>query len=207
MVFFICIYVVALNKRIYVSVTYVLCLYGCSGVILLTTCGCKTIVSTIEHTFVFDMKTTTGFHLWHLTTRYNHRITFIELIYWRSAVVLICGVYKYTTVDIDTSYRRFKCIVVVIFVVIYVLFSTDFFICIYLYVNVHGILYMYIYIYLTPIFICICVHILIHIFVFSRHYILTAHMFATTCETAIHSKQMFDLIHSKFSIRLKTLDE
>mgnify|MGYP006867513952 CR=1 FL=1 len=62
-VFFICIYVVALNKRIYVSVTYVLCLYGCSGVILLTTCGCKTIVLPMEHTFVFTVETTTGFHL------------------------------------------------------------------------------------------------------------------------------------------------
>lgn len=61
-VFFICIYVVALNNRIYVSVTYALCLYGCSWVILLTTCGCKTIVSTIEHTFVFTMKISTGFY-------------------------------------------------------------------------------------------------------------------------------------------------
>nr|DAT98316.1 MAG TPA: hypothetical protein [Caudoviricetes sp.] len=43
-VFFICIYVVALNNRIYVSVIYVLCLYECSWVVLLTTCGCKTIV-------------------------------------------------------------------------------------------------------------------------------------------------------------------
>nr|DAM64251.1 MAG TPA: hypothetical protein [Caudoviricetes sp.] len=67
--------------------------------------------------------------------------------------------------------------------------------------------FTYRYIYITPIFICICVHILIHIFVFSRHYILTAHVFTTTCQTAIHSEQMFDLIHSKFSIRLKTLDE
>lgn len=148
-VFFICIYVVVLNNYIYVSVTYVLCLYGCSWVILLTTCGYKTIVSTIEHTFGFDMKTTTGFHQWHSTIRYNHRIIFTEFIYLRYTVVLICGVYKYTIVDIDTPYRRFRCIVVVIFVVIYVLFSTDFFICIYLYVNVHGILYMYICIYIS----------------------------------------------------------
>lgn len=62
-VFFICIYVVALNKRIYVSVTYVLCLYECSSVILLTTCECKTIVLPMEHTFVFTVETTTGFHL------------------------------------------------------------------------------------------------------------------------------------------------
>jgi len=158
-VFFICIYVVALNKRIYVSVTYVLCLYGCSLVILLTTCGCKTIVSTMEHTFVFDMKTTTGFHPWHSTTRYNHRIIFIKLIYLRSTVVLVYGVYKYTTVDIDTPYRRFKSIVVVIFVVIYVLFSTDFFICIYLYVYVHGIIYIYIYIYISPLFLYVYVFI------------------------------------------------
>lgn len=147
------------------------------------------------------------FYQWHSTTRYNHRITFTELIYLRSTVALVYVIYKYTTVDIDTPYRRFRCTVVVIFVVIYVLFSTDFFICIYLYVYVYGIIYLYIHIYLTPIFICICVHILIHIFVFSRHYILTARVFATTCETAIHSKQMFDLIHSKFSIRLKTLNE
>jgi hypothetical protein len=205
--FFICIYVVGLNKRIYVSVTYVLCLYVCSWVILLTTCGCKTIVLPMEHTFGFDMKTITGFHQWYSTSRYNHRITFIELIYLRSAVVLVYGVYKYTTVDVNAPYRRFECIVVVIFVVIYVLFSTDFFICIYLYICPRYFIFVYIHISLTPIFICICVHILIHIFVFSRHYILTAHMFATTCQTAIHSKQMFDLIHSKFSIRLKTLDE
>lgn len=190
----------ALNNRIYVSVIYVLCLYGYLWVILLTTCGCKTIVSTIEHTFVFDMNTTTGFHQWHSTTRYNHRITFTELIYLRSTVVLAYGVYKYTTVDVNAPYKRFKCIVVVIFAVTYVLFSTDFFICIYLYVYVHGILYMYIHMYLTPIFIHIYVHILIHIFVFSRHYILTAHMFATSCTTPATSKQMFDLIHSKFSI-------
>lgn len=151
-VFFIYIYVVVLNKRIYMSVTYVLCLYECLWVILLTTCEYRTIVSTIEHTFIFDMKTTTGFHPWHSTTRYNHRITFIELIYLRSTVVLICWVYKYTTVDINTPYRRFKCIVVVIFVVICVVYSTDFFICIYLYVYVHGILYMYIYLYISPLF-------------------------------------------------------
>lgn len=172
----------------------------------MTTCGCKTIVLPIEHTFGFTMKTTTGFHQWHSTTRYNHRIIPLKFIYLRSTVVLICGVYKYTAVDIYTPYRRFRCIVVVIFVVIYVLFSTDFFICIYLCVYVHGILSI-IHIYFTPIFICICVYILIHIFVFSRHYILTAHMFATACQTAIHSEQMFDLIHSKFSIRLKTLDD
>lgn len=98
------------------------------------------------------MKTITGFHQWHSTIRYNHRIISIELIYLRSTVVLICVVYKYTTVDINTPYIRFKCIVVVIFVVIYVLFSTDFFICIYLYVYVHGILHGYIYIYISPIF-------------------------------------------------------
>lgn len=63
----------------------------------------------------------------------------------------MCGI-QITTVDINTPYRRFKCIVVVIFVVIYVLLSTDFFICIYLYVYVHGILHMYIYICISPIF-------------------------------------------------------
>lgn len=151
-VFFICIYVVALNKRIYVSVTYVLCLYGCSWVILLTTCGCKTIVSTIEHTFGFTIETTTSFHQWHSTIRYNHRIISIELIYLRSTVVLVYGVYKYTTVDVNAPYKRFKCIIVVIFVIIYMLFSTDFFICIYSYVYIHGILYMYIYIYISPLF-------------------------------------------------------
>lgn len=138
-VFFICIYVVALNNRIYVSVTYVLCLYECSWVILLTTCGYKTIVSPMEHTFGFTMKTTTCFHLWHSTIRYNHRIIFTEFIYLRSTVVLICWVYKYTTVDINTPYRRFKCIVVVIFVIIYVLFSTDF-------------LFVYIYVYMSTVF-------------------------------------------------------
>lgn len=158
-VFFICIYIVALNKRIYVSVTYVLYLYGCSWVILLTTCGCKTIVLPIEHTFGFTMETTTGFHQWYSTIRYNHRIIFTEFIYLRSTVVLICGVYKYTTVDIDTPYRQFRCIVVVIFVVVYVLFSTDFFICIYLYVYVHGILYMYICIYISPLFLYVYVFI------------------------------------------------
>ena len=158
-VFFICIYVVVLNKRIYVSVIYALCLYGCSWVILLTTCGCNTIVSTIEHTFVFDMNITTGFYQWHSTTRYNHRIIPLKFIYLRYTVVFVYWVYKYTTVDINTPYRRFKCIVVVIFVVIYVLLSTDFFICIYLYVYVHGILHMYIYIYISPHFLYIYVFI------------------------------------------------
>ena len=117
------------------------------------------------------MKTTTGFHLWYSTIRYNHRIISIELIYLRSTVVLICVVYKYTTVDINTPYRRFKCIVVVIFVVIYVLFSTDFFICIYLYVYVHDILHIYIHIYLTHFYTykrsyidtCVCFFKLLHI--------------------------------------------
>lgn len=149
-IFFICIYVVALNNYIYVSVIYVLCLYECSWVILLTTCGCNTIVSTIEHTFGFNMKTTTGFHQWHSTTRHNHRIIPLKFIYLRYTVVFVYGVYKYTTVDVNAPYKRFKCIVVVIFVVIYVLFSTDFFICIYLCVYVHGILYMYIYLYISP---------------------------------------------------------
>lgn len=149
----------ALNKRIYVSVTYVLCLYGCSWVILLTTYGCKTIVLPIEHTFGFTMKTTISFHQWHSTIRYSHRIIFTEFIYLRSTVVLICVVYKYTTVDINTPYRRFGCIVVVIFVVIYVVFSTDFSICIYLYVYVHGIIYIYICIYISPLFLYVYVFI------------------------------------------------
>ena len=131
----------------------------------------------MEHTFVFDMKTTTGFHLWYSTIRYNHRIMSIELIYLRYTVVLICGVYEYTTVDINTPYKRFKSILWWFFVAIYVLFSTDFFICIYLYVYVHDILHIYIYV-LPPIFICIYVHILIHMCVFSSHYILTARVFA-----------------------------
>lgn len=205
-VFFICIYVVALNNRIYVSVTYVLCLYGCSWVILLTTCGCKTIVSTIEHTFVFDMKTTISFYLRHSTTRYNHRIIPLKFIYLRYTVVLICVVYKYTAVDINTPYRRFKPILWC-FLLSYMWYTPRIFSFVYIYMYMSTVFYIYIYIYLTPIFICICVHILIHIFVFSRHYILTARVFATTCETAIHSKHLFDLIHSKFSIRLKTLDE
>jgi hypothetical protein len=105
----------------------------------------------MEHTFVFDMKTTTGFHLWYSTIRYNHRIISIELIYLRSTVVLICVVYKYTTVDINTPYIRFKCIVVVIFVVIYVLFSTDFsFVYIYMYMST--VFYICIYTYISPIF-------------------------------------------------------
>lgn len=142
----------------------------------------------MEHTFGFDMKTTTGFHLWHSTIRYNHRITFTEFIYLRSTVVFAYGVYKYTTVDVNTPYRRFKSILWWFFTVIYVVYATDFFICIYLYVYIHGILYMYIYIYLTPIFICICVHILIHVCVFSSYYILTARVFATTYQTACNQR-------------------
>lgn len=198
MVFFICIYVVALNKRIYVSVIYVLCLYGCSWIILLTTCGCNTIVSTIKHTFVFTVETTTGFHPWYSTTRYNHRITFTELIYLRSTVVFVYVVYKYTTVDINTPYRRFKLILWWFFLLLYMWYSPRIFSFVYIYMYMSTV--FYIHIYLTPIFICIYIHILIHIFVFSRHYILTAHIFATSCTTAIHSEQMFDLIHSKFSI-------
>ena len=139
---------------------HILCLYGCSSVILLTTCGCKTIVSTIEHTFVFDMKTTTGFHLWHSTTRYNHRIISTELIYSRSTVVLVYWVYKYTTVDIYTPYRRFKCIVVVIFVVIYVLLSTDFF-HLYIFMCICPRYFIYVYIHIShPYFyMCMCSYI------------------------------------------------
>lgn len=85
-VFFICIYAVGLNKRIYVSVTYVLCLYGCSWVILLTTCGYKTIVSTIEHTFVFDMKTPQVFiydtQQHDITTASHSQNSFICVIRW-----------------------------------------------------------------------------------------------------------------------------
>ena len=101
------------------------------------------------------MKTTTGFHLWYSTTRYNYRIISIELIYLRSTVVLVYWVYKYTTVDVNAPYKRFKRIIVVIFVVIYVLFSTDFsfvyiymymstvfYICIYTYIS-HPYFYMY----------------------------------------------------------------
>lgn len=157
-VFFICIYVVALNKRIYVSMVYALCLYWCSCVILLTTCGCKTIVSTIEHTFVFTMNTTTGFHLWHSTTLYNHRIISIELIYLRSTVVFVYGVYKHTTVDIDTPYKRFKCIVVVIFVVIYMLFSTDFLFA-YIYIYMSTVFYICVYTYISPLFLYVYVFI------------------------------------------------
>lgn len=137
------------------SVIYCVDTWICSWVILLTTCGYKTIVSPMERTFGFTMETTTGFHPWHSTTRYNHRIISVELIYLRSVVVLFCGVYKYTTVDVNTPYRRFKCIVVVIFVVIYVLVSTDFsfvyiymymstvfYICIYTYIS-HPYFYMY----------------------------------------------------------------
>ena len=115
--------------------------------------------SITEHTFDFTMDITTNFHLWQRTTYYNHRIISIKLIYLRSAVVLVYGVYKYTTMDVNAPYKRFKCIVVVIFVVIYVLFSTDFFIYIYLYVYFHGTLYMYIYIYISPHFLYIYVFI------------------------------------------------
>lgn len=114
----------------------------------MTTCGCKTIVSPMEHTFGFTMKTTTDFHLWHSTIRYNHRITFTELIYLRSTVVFAYGVYEYTTVDINTPYRRFKCIVVVIFVVVYVVYSTDFSF-VYIYVYMSTVFYMCIYTYIS----------------------------------------------------------
>lgn len=149
MVFFICIYVVALNNRIYVSVTYVLCLYECSSVILLTTCGCNTIVSTIEHTFVFTMKTTTGFHQCHSTIRYNHRIISIKLIYLRSTVVLVYGVHKYTTVDVNAPYKRFEYIVVVIF-------------CYYICGIRHGFFHLYI-------FICICPRYFIYVYIHISH--------------------------------------
>ena len=146
-VFFICIYVVALNNRIYVSVTYVLCLYGCSWVILLTTCGCKTIVSTIEHTFVFDMKTTISFYLRHSTTRYNHRIIPLKFIYLRYTVVLICVVYKYTAVDINTPYRRFKPILWC-FLLSYMWYTPRIFSFVYIYMYMSTVFYIYIYIYI-----------------------------------------------------------
>lgn len=181
------------------SVAYALCLYGCSWVILLTTCGCKTIVSTIEHTFGFTVKTTTGFHPWHSTTRYNHRIIPLKFIYLRYTVVLICGVYKCTTVDIYTPYRRFESILwwflllymlytprIFSFVYIYMYMSTVFYICIYTYIS-HPYFYMYIRSYIDT-YVCF----------FSRHYILTAHMFATNCQTACN--QQTDVRFNTFKI-------
>ena len=186
---------------------YILCLYGCSWVILLTTCGCKTIVSTIEHTFGFTIETTTGFHLWYSTTRYNHRIISIELIYLRSTVGLICVVYKYTTVDVNAPYRRFKSILrcflllymwytprIFSFVYIYMYMSTVFYTCIYTYIS-HPFLYVYVFIYW-------------YIYLFFQGITYWPH----TCSPRparppATSEQMFDLMHSKFSIRLKTLDD
>lgn len=123
---------------------------------------------------------------------FNHTIQpphhISKFIYLRSTVALYYWVYKYTSVDINTPYRRFKCIVVGIFVIIYIVYATVFYICIITYICLRYFTYLYIHMYLTPIFICIYVHILIHIFVFSRHYILTAHVFATTSETACNGR-------------------
>lgn len=92
-----------------------------------------------------------------------------------------------TTVDFNTPYRRFKCIVVGIFIAIYMIYVTDFYIYIYLYVYVHGILYMYIYIYISPL-LYIHSYIDTYVLVFSSHYILTARVFATTCETVSNGR-------------------
>ena len=123
---------------------------------------------------------------------FNHKIQpphhATELIYLRSTVALYYWVYKYTTVDINTLYRLFKCIVVGIFVVIYVILHGFLHLYIFICIYPRYFTYLYIHMYLTPIFICIYVHILIHIFVFSRHYILTARVFATTCETACNQR-------------------
>lgn len=144
------------------------------------------------------MDTATGFHQWYTIIRYNYRIISTELIYLRSVVVLVYGVYKYTAVDVNTPYRRFK-LILWCFLLLYMWYTPRIF---YLYIFIcicpRYFIYVYIHIYLTPIFICICVHILIHIFVFSRHYIVTAHVFATTCDTA--SNQRTDVRFNTFKI-------
>lgn len=160
----------------------------------------------------------------HMFIRPHHTIKFI---YLRCTVVFTYGVYKYTTVDINTPYKRFKSILWWFLLFIYMVYSTDFYICICRYMST--VFYICIHIYLTPIFIHIYVHILIYIFVFSRHYILTARVFATTCKTACNQRtfvlfntfKIFHLIEnfSKlkyienpasnriFSISSKTLDD
>lgn len=111
----------------------------------------------------------------------------MKFIYLRYTVAFTYGVYQYTTVDINTPYKRFKSILWWFLLSIYMIYSTDFYIHIYLYVYVHGILHIYTHIYFH-LFFYTYNHILIHIFVFSRHYILTARAFATTCETACNQR-------------------
>ena len=101
----------------------------------------------------------------------------MKFIYLRCTVVFTYGVYKYTTVDINTPYKRFKSILWWFLLFIYMILSTDFYICICRYMST--VFYICIYTYIShPFFICIYVYILIYIFVFSRHYILTARVFA-----------------------------
>nr|DAT71524.1 MAG TPA: hypothetical protein [Caudoviricetes sp.] len=88
----------------------------------------------------------------HMFIRPHHLMKFI---YLHCTVVFTYVVYKYTTVDINTPYKRFKSILRWFLLFIYMILSTDFYICIYLYVYVHGILYMYIYIYISPLFLYI----------------------------------------------------
>lgn len=81
----------------------------------------------------------------------NHRTNtphhVMEFIYLRYTVVLVYGVYKYTTVDINTPYRRFKLILWWFFAVIYVVYATDFLICIYRYMST--VFYICIYTYIS----------------------------------------------------------
>lgn len=79
----------------------------------------------------------------HMFIRPHHSMKFI---YLHCTVVFTYWVYKHTTVDFNTPYKRFKSILRWFLLFIYMVYSTDFYICIYLYVYVHGIFSIYTYI-------------------------------------------------------------
>lgn len=93
----------------------------------------------------------------------------------------------------------------VIFVVIYVLLSTDFFICIYLYVYVHGILPVDTYISHPYFYMYMCSYIDTYICFFKALHTDRSCVRHDRQQNAAMVEHLFTLMHSKFSIRLKTL--
>lgn len=206
-VFFLLIYVVVLNKRIYVSVIYVF-VYWC---VLWCVHGLLYWRATDVTLNINNRTSVCFYHLRHcgailmieyMFIRPHHTMKFI---YLRCTVAFTYGVYKYTTVDINTPYKRFKSILWWFLLFIYMILSTDFYICIYLYVYVHGISYMYIYICISPIF-YMYIRLYIDTYVCFLGITYWPHVCSHDCQqNAATSEHLFCLIHSKFSIRLETL--
>lgn len=95
------------------------------------------------------------FYQWVTNHRTNTPHHVMELIYLRSTVVFIYGVYKYTTVDINTPYRRFKLILWWFFLLLYMCYSPRIFSFVYIYMYMSTVFYICIYTYISPLFLYI----------------------------------------------------